>query len=236
MLGEEAPAVTHVVLLGDIFDFWFEYRHVVPGGFHRLLCALRGLADLGKEVVMFPGNHDFWLGEYFPRELGVRIAAERETWDTGRTRILLTHGDGLDPKDHGYHLLKRLLRNRFAISAFKLIHPEVAFWLARVVSRLSRRSAEHRCTWTNDRYLSFARRSIGSGTDVVVVAHTHTAQTVDVAPGILVNPGDWLRRRSYAVIDQSGAAVFTWPDRRRLPLQPLAEIGNPPLGGGKANP
>lgn len=236
MLASEAPSATHIVLLGDVFDFWFEYPHVVPGGFHRLLCVLRHLVDQGKDVVMFPGNHDFWLGDFFPREIGVRVARERETWDIGGTRVILTHGDGLDPGDRGYHLLKRVLRNRLAIAAFSMVHPEVAFWLARNVSRISRESAEHKRAWTNDRYLPFTRRMVAEGIDMFVVAHTHTAQTVKLERGILVNPGDWLRRRSYAVVSASGAAVFVWPDRKSLPLQPLSEIGNPPLGGGKVNP
>ncbi|MBN1424415.1 UDP-2,3-diacylglucosamine diphosphatase [Candidatus Fermentibacteria bacterium] len=233
MLAVEAPRATHIVLLGDIFDFWFEYPHVVPGGFHRLLCALRDLVGQGKDVVLFPGNHDFWLGNFFPREIGVRVAEEREIWNVGARRIMLTHGDGLNPSDRGYHLLKRLLRNRAAIRAFGLLHPEVAFWLARSVSRLSRQSAEYKRTWKNDRYIPFARRCIAEGIDTVVVAHTHTAQTVDLAPGLLVNPGDWLRRRSFARIDAERTGVLTWPERSVLPLQALSEIGTAPLGGGK---
>lgn len=233
MLALEAPRATHIVLLGDVFDFWFEYRHVVPGGFHRLLCTFRDLVDRGKEVVLFPGNHDFWLGDFFPRELGVHIAAERETWGMGDQRILLTHGDGLDPGDRGYHLLKRVLRNRAAILAFSAVHPEVAFWVARVVSRLSRKTAARKRTWSNRRYLPFAASRVGEGIDVVVVAHTHTAQVVDLAPGLFVNPGDWLLRRTYAVIGGSDAGVFTWPDRQRVPVQTVAEIDAPPLGGGK---
>lgn len=185
---------------------------------------------------MFPGNHDFWLGDFFPRELGIRVAAEREIWTLGNLRVLLTHGDGLDPDDHGYHLLKRLLRNQAAIFLFGMLHPEVAFWLARTVSGISRRSAKYKRTWINDRYLPFAQTMISQGISVVVAAHTHTAQVIDVAPGHFVNPGDWLRRRTYAILDASGAAVYTWPERRRLPVQPTGEITDPPLGGGKGHP
>ncbi len=233
MLEVEAPHATHVVLLGDIFDFWFEYVHVVPGGFHRLLARLGDLVEEGKEVVLFPGNHDFWLGEFFPRELGVRVAAEREVWGVGARRVLLTHGDGLDPSDHGYHLLKRVLRNRAAIAAFRTIHPEVAFLLARTISSFSRKAAQRKRSWKNVRYLPFATRCVAEGVDTVVVAHTHTAQVVDLAPGLLVNPGDWLRKRTYALVGEAGAEVLVWPERRRIPVQTVAEMDQPPLGGGK---
>ncbi len=230
LFSAEASGISHVVLLGDIFEFWFEYPYLAPKGYHGLLWELRKLTESGKVVVFFPGNHDYWLGDFFHREIGVRVADELEVWVLGKRSIALTHGDGCDPEDKGYHLLKRILRARMAIKAFQLIHPELAFAIARFVSKLSRDAATKKREWSNSRFLSFAISMLEQDIDAVIVGHSHTAQMVDLETGLLVNTGNWLRNPTYCIVSEEETEVRLWPSEDPLPLQPKSEIENPPLG------
>lgn len=232
MLASEATNATHVVLLGDVFDFWFEYPHLVPNSHHRLLWDLRTLVVAGKKVIFFPGNHDYWIGDFYERELGMRVARNLETWSMGDQTIVLTHGDGCDPHDRGYHLLKRILRARLAIKAFSLVHPEVAFAIARVVSALSRKASEKKKTWHNSRFMPFASRMFTRGVDAVIVGHSHTPQIVDTGSGLLINSGDWLKHMTYCMVTEKVIELRAWPSRECLPIQGVADFENPPLSEG----
>lgn len=226
----EAPSITHVVLLGDIFEFWFEYGHMIPKGYHGLLWELRKLSEAGKSVVFFPGNHDYWFDGFFPNELGIRIADELELWVVGNRTYALTHGDGRDPHDRGYHLLKAVLRAKIAIVAFRLVHPELAFAVARIVSRFSRNAAKERSDrWSNSRFLSFAKSMFQQGVDVVIVGHSHRAQIINLQDGLLVNTGNWHRHTVYTAATSREISVRVWPSGNAIPVQPLEDIDNPPL-------
>ena len=129
---------------GDLFDFWFEYGHAIPKRFVRVLQALGELRRRAVPVTYVGGNHDFWIGNYLERELDVTFTDEALTLELQGRRIFLAHGDGLGPGDHGYKLLKRLLRNRLARGLFRWIHPDVGIPLATTVSHTSRHPAPHR--------------------------------------------------------------------------------------------
>jgi UDP-2,3-diacylglucosamine hydrolase len=231
LFEEMAPAISHVVLLGDIFEFWFEYGHVIPKGYHDLLWELKKLSYAGKNVVFFPGNHDYWLNSFFPDSLGVRVADDLELWVVDERVFALTHGDGRDPHDLGYRLLKAVLRAKPAIAAFRLVHPELAFAIARIVSRFSRNAAKEKSRrWSNSRFLSFSRSMFQQGADAVIVGHSHRAQVIDLEDGFLINTGNWHRHTVYTIATSEEISVRVWPSGRAIPIQTLDDIDNPPLG------
>jgi UDP-2,3-diacylglucosamine hydrolase len=231
LFESEAQEATHVILLGDIFEFWFEYGHMIPKGYHGLLWELRKLSDAGKSVVFFPGNHDYWLNDFFPDALGVRVADELELWVVGNRTYALTHGDGRDPQDRGYHALKAVLRAKAAITAFRLVHPEFAFATARLVSRVSRNASKDKSQrWSNSRFVSFAESLFKQHVDVVIVGHSHRAQIIDLNDGLLVNTGNWHRHTVYSVATSDEISVLVWPSGDAIPVQTLDDIDNPPLG------
>ena len=233
LLSEKSEDATHIVLLGDVFDFWFEYPHVVPRGHFNLLRPLCRFADAGKKVIFFPGNHDYWIGDFFRDELGLFVAAEQEVWVLGDRVIALTHGDGCDPDDRGYHLLKRILRARLSIWGFRLVHPEFAFAVARFVSNLSRRAAERKKTWYNSRFMPYAKEQFNRGVDTVIVGHSHTPQLIKTAKGLLVNTGDWLMHHTYGFITADSTKVISAITGDSLPVQTPDDFLNPPLGAGR---
>lgn len=129
-----------IYLLGDIFDFWFEYKHVVPKGFVRFLGTLAHLTDSGIRIHLFCGNHDLWLRDYFQDELGIIVHKQREKLTLYGKTFMLGHGDGLDPKDKKYKFINSIFKNKFCISAFATLHPRWAIAMAQKWSKSSRAS------------------------------------------------------------------------------------------------
>ncbi len=125
-------------LVGDIFDFWFEYRDVIPKGFIRLQGQLANMVDAGIQVIIFTGNHDMWMFDYFGQELGVEIVREPRQYQIGDHTFLIGHGDGLGPGDKAHKLLKRVFENRVCQRLFGFLHPYIGIGIATRWSKGSR--------------------------------------------------------------------------------------------------
>lgn len=129
-----------IFFLGDIFDFWFEYKYVVPKGFVRFLGKLTQMADNDCAIHFFCGNHDIWIRDYFEKDLGFIVHRSNSTIIMNQKTFLIGHGDGLDPSDKKYKLLNKIFKNRFCISLFACLHPRWAFAIGTNWSRKSRHS------------------------------------------------------------------------------------------------
>ena len=127
-----------IYLVGDIFDFWWEYKYTIPKGQTRLLGKVAELTDSGIAVHFFTGNHDLWMKDYFIQELGVSVNHEPIKKKYNNKSFLIGHGDGLGPGDGWYKFLKKCFKNPFLIWCFKTLHPNLGFWIAR---RSSKRAA-----------------------------------------------------------------------------------------------
>lgn len=208
-------------IVGDLFDYWFEYRSVVPKGYVRLLGTLAGLTDAGISITYLAGNHDFWMRGYLHEELGIAISSEPIERNFNGKRFYISHGDGVDPTDRGYRFLKRVFRNRANIALFSLLHPDFASRIARWSSHTSRKHTSQKPR--EDQYLhEFAAGKIRQGFDVVVMGHSHVPTIQEVSGGTYVNLGDWMRHNTYAVFDGRMIRLHSWnagPSRssRRTP-------------------
>ena len=202
-------------LLGDVFEFWFEYRHVVPRGFVRLLGKLAELRDAGLEIHYFTGNHDLWMRDYFERELGIPLhhRPQRYTWD-GK-HFLIGHGDGLGPGDKGYKRMKRVFRNPLAQWTYARLHPNFAIGLARRVAQLSRShtgASEDRFFGPEREWLAqYSERKLAQAPelDYFVFGHRHLPIDLTLSNGRsrYVNLGDWLHYQTYAKWDGESLRV-----------------------------
>ena len=130
-----------IFLLGDIFDFWFEYRKVIPKGFTRFQGKIAELKDRGIEIVFFSGNHDMWMFDYFPSQFGIPVFHKPEKFEIDGRRFYLGHGDGLGPGDNNYKRLKKIFRNRLCQRAFAFLHPSIGIGIAQRWSKRSRISS-----------------------------------------------------------------------------------------------
>jgi UDP-2,3-diacylglucosamine hydrolase len=183
---------THVVILGDLFDYWFDYRTVIPKGFWEVLAALAGLRRHGVTVDYVIGNHDFGHWRFFREELGIEpLGTDIERCWHGK-RFYIAHGDGKIPGDWGYALLRSVLRNPLAQSLYRWLHPDVGISLARWVSHGSRRYAGPSAERLSYALESFAAERIRQGYDVVVLGHSHIPVLKPLETGWYANPGGWL--------------------------------------------
>jgi UDP-2,3-diacylglucosamine hydrolase len=193
-------------IVGDLFDFWFEYRKVVPKGYVRILGKLAEISDAGIPVHFFVGNHDMWMNGYFESELGIPVYHEPREFIFNDKRFLVGHGDGLGPGDHGYKLLRRIFRNPLCRSLFGILPPVFGIGLAEYSSRRSRAS-----TGSEDLFLGEDREWLvihcrevlrKQHVDYFVFGHRHLPIDREVGPGSrYLNLGDWLRYDTYAVFD-----------------------------------
>ncbi|HLF19996.1 MAG TPA: UDP-2,3-diacylglucosamine diphosphatase [Bacteroidota bacterium] len=199
-------------IVGDLFDYWFEYTSVVPKGYFRLFTKLSQLTERGIEVSFIAGNHDFWLKGYFEDELGVKVFLGPIEREINGKRFLIHHGDGLLKNDTGYRILKTVLRNRVSIFLFSLIHPDIAGAVARWSSRKSRSHTSKRPIEEGD-MIDFAEEKIRDGFDAVIMGHNHMPQYRKVGKGIYVNLGDWIIENTYAVFDGKEVELKRWNRR-----------------------
>ncbi len=206
--------VSHLYILGDLFDFWFEYRTVVPNTAPGVVSALRRLVVSGVKVVFLAGNHDYWSGPYLRDGIGMELHPDGLTVEHQGRRLYLHHGDGLYPDDHGYRLLKKVLRNRLIIALFRLIHPDLAACIARITSSTSRKylaPPPGRDEVYANLFRAIADTRLAEGFDAAVYGHSHVALAEKRAEGTLVLLGDWIARSTYAVLEHGVFTLHEWP-------------------------
>lgn len=196
-----------IFLIGDVFDFWFEYKRVIPRGFVRLQGKIAELTDSGIPVHWFIGNHDMWIFDYIPKELGVKMYKTEIERDFSGKKFFIGHGDGLGPGDKGYKFIKKVFRNKVCQWLFARLHPNFGIGLANFFSRKSRVA-----TGTNDAkfygedkemLIQFCKTTLKSKHyDYFVFGHRHLPIEFDLPENSkYINIGDWISYFSYAVFD-----------------------------------
>lgn len=218
LLQEAEKDAESVVFVGDMFDFWFTYKHVVPKGYTRLLGQLAVMADKGIELHYFIGNHDMWIFDYFSTELGMKMHDGIECLHYQGKRILVGHGDGLDPKDKKYNLIKKIFRNRVNQWLFARVHPGIGFGIATRWSHKSRESHGSDCQNykgdENEAIFQYCLKRLRKEPyDYFVFGHRHGQVVRDVRTGernaTYVNVGNWIEERDYAVLENGELKVMS---------------------------
>jgi len=195
-----------IYLMGDIFDFWFEYDKVIPKGFVRLQGKIAELTDAGIQVTLFKGNHDMWMFTYFQQELGVNIVSDELVITRGGKQFFLHHGDGLGPGDAKYKILKRFFRSRFCQWLFARLHPNLGMGLANYWSRNSRMANVKKEQFESEDkewLVQYCREVLQKQHyDYFIFGHRHLPLDIQLnAKSRYVNLGEWMNYSSYAVFD-----------------------------------
>jgi len=196
-----------IFIVGDLFDFWFEYKKVVPKGFVRVLGKLADITDSGIPIHFFVGNHDMWMDGYFEQELNIPVYHSPQVFEYNDKKFLVGHGDGLGPGDHGYKMLKKLFRNPVAKFLFGIIPPYIGMGIAHYSSRGSRSmtgSSDEKFLGEDKEWLiTYCREQLKTNYfDYFIFGHRHLP--IDFMlndKSRYINLGDWIRYNSYAVFD-----------------------------------
>ncbi len=181
-----------LVIVGDLFDYWFEYKYVIPKYYYRILTALKELRMKGIKIEYLMGNHDFGHKTFFREELDIPVYNNDIQRNYGTKKFYISHGDGKNYNDTGYKILKKILRNPFAQWLYGLLHPDIAVGLASKSSKKSRKYTAKKQWGEGDGMEDFAKKQFKIGYDIVIVGHRHKATFKNTGEGIFIDLGGWL--------------------------------------------
>lgn len=196
-----------IFLLGDLFDFWFEYRTVVPKGFVRVLGKLAELSDSGIPIYFFVGNHDLWMRDYFEKELNIPTYRDSREFEFNGKVFLIGHGDGKGPGDKGYKRMKKVFTNPFFKWLFRWLHPEIGMRLAQYLSvknKIISGDEDKKFLGEEKEWLAqYARRKLETKHyDYFIFGHRHLPMEIKVGQNsTYFNLGDWISHFTYGVFD-----------------------------------
>ena len=206
-----------IFLMGDLFDFWFEYKRVIPKGFVRIQAKIAELCDSGIPVHLFTGNHDMWMFDYLPKELGVKLYREPITREFNGKKFFLGHGDGLGPGDKRYKLIKRFFAGRFCQWSFARLHPNFGIRLGNYFSsksRVSKGTSDEKFLGEEKEWLFlFAKEKLKQEHfDFFIFGHRHLPLDLKVSDtSRYINLGEWVKSNSYAVFDGEKLELKNYP-------------------------
>lgn len=206
-LDEVKHDAAEIYLVGDLFDFWFEYKKAVPRGYVRLLGKLAEIADSGIPILLFTGNHDMWIFDYLPQEIGLTLYREPIEKEYNGKSFFIGHGDGLGPGDHGYKFIKKVFENPLSQWAFARLHPNLGIGAADYFSRKSRASTgESDAVFLgeeNEWLVIFCKEILKKQHfDYFIFGHRHLPLEIDLKQNSrYVNLGDWIQYFTYGMFD-----------------------------------
>jgi UDP-2,3-diacylglucosamine hydrolase len=197
-------------ILGDFFDFWFEYRRVIPQGYFGILTSLKNLTSSGVDVFYLGGNHDYWIGAFLEREVGVCTFTEPLDLRAQGRRIFLAHGDGLAGRDWPYRIFRKALRSRLVSTMYRLLHPDLGLVFAGWVSRMSRNHSEGVAPNAEKLWKDIGRPKFEIGFDTVVMGHIHKPITFSREDKELFVIGDWIDKFTFLVLQDGAFRLEHW--------------------------
>lgn len=202
-------------LLGDLFDFWFEYKTVVPKGFVRVLGKLAELADAGIPIHFFVGNHDMWMLDYLEKEIGITVYYSPQEFTFNGKSFFIGHGDGLGPYDMGYKRMKKIFKNPFFQWCFRWLHPDWGMRLGHYLSVKNKLiSGEEDAIFLgeeNEWLAQYAKKKQQEkARDYYVFGHRHIPLDIPIDQARYINLGDWISHYTYAVFDGKALELKSW--------------------------
>jgi UDP-2,3-diacylglucosamine hydrolase len=195
-------------IVGDLFDYWFEYKRVYQKGYFRTLAALKNLTDNGIKVHYFIGNHDFLHGNFFEKEIGAIMYKDAVSFSLNGKKFFIGHGDCMVENDLGYKILKWVLRNRITQWMYSILHPDFGIWLASRTSKSSREYTTKKDYGEVDGLFETAKKKIEHGSDYVIFGHLHKKVFKHYNDGNYINLGSWLDEPCYGIFNQEGFKII----------------------------
>lgn len=196
-----------LIIVGDLFDFWFEYKYVIPNTHIELLAKIKSIVKKGNTVRLIAGNHDFVFGDFFRKDLGVIIHMDPISLQIGDKLFYIAHGDGVAKKDGAYRLMKRVFRHPLSITLYKSLHPTLAFAFAHYISGLSRNNRPIKDR--DNEYIAYAEPLLDVH-DYVIMGHTHRPMEHHRGDKAYINTGDWFRSFTYVKFENGILTLEKW--------------------------
>jgi len=197
-------------ILGDLFDYWFEYKRVYQKGYFRTLTALQDVAEKGIQIHYFIGNHDFLHRDFFSTEFGIIMHEDPISVILNGKKFYIGHGDGLVKNDVGYKILKTVLRNKFVQKLYSLLHPDIGIAIASKTSKTSREYTKNKDYGEIDGIQTAAKQKIDEGYDYVIFGHSHQRSFEKYKGGTYINLGSWIDAPCYGKFISEKYELIDW--------------------------
>ena len=202
-------------LLGDLFDFWFEYSKVVPKGFVRILGKLANISDKGIPIYFFVGNHDLWMNDYFTKELNIKVFFSPQEFTINEKSFLIGHGDGIGPGDYGYKRMKKIFTNPIMKIFFRWIHPDLGVKLAQYLSinnKLISGNYDRKYNGPENEIIFqyVIKKNKEKFRDFYVFGHRHLPLEIPLNESRYINLGDWITHFTYAEFSDKNFSIKKW--------------------------
>ena len=197
-------------ILGDLFDYWFEYKRVYQKGYFRTLTALKAVAEKGIQIHYFIGNHDFLHQDFFTTEFGIKMHEDPIAVTLNGKNFYIGHGDGLVTNDVGYKILKAVLRNKFSQKLYSWLHPDLGIAIASKTSKSSREYTKKKNYGEVDGIEAAAKQKIEEGYDYVIFGHTHERSLKQFNGGTYINLGSWIDQPCFGKFESDKFVVIDW--------------------------
>jgi len=216
-LDEIKHDATEIFLVGDLFDFWFEYKRAIPKGFVRFQGKIAEITDSGIPIHVFTGNHDMWIFDYLPKELGIKLYREPiiRTWN--EQKFYIGHGDGLGPGDKGYKFIKKVFASKLCQWFFERLHPNFGIWIANLSSSTSRAATsieDRKFLGEENEWLAIYSKeflSVNPDINYFVFGHRHLPMEIKVGEkSTYFNLGEWINYNTYLVFDGEKCILKTY--------------------------
>ena len=223
-LERESPELSALYIIGDLFDFWIEYKQAIRPDYFLVLHHLKSLIDSGVSVHYLAGNHDFALGPFLEQIIGMSIYPGAISCEIQGQNIYMYHGDGLQASDFGYRLLKKILRFPLNQQFYKLLHPAIGVPLGSLVSGSSRK---YRKTFPENLFNEYrlsARRLLKKKYDIVIYGHIHYPELIRFSVGTYCNTGAWLQHNTYALLENGTISLYRYRDGVSAETLPVQEL------------
>jgi len=200
--------------VGDLFDFYFEYPDVIPKAYTDFYDKALNMKKNGVDLHFQTGNHDYWFQDFLDKNIMDKIYTDDLDIIIGGKRFYITHGDGILSWDHGYRILKKIIRSKIFISMFRWVHPTIAYKIARFVSR-SGQEDTNEANFNNNVKIelqNFAKKKFDNGFDYMISGHYHLGKMFNINQGKLAVLGDWFHRPSYAKFNGKDLSFVFWEE------------------------
>ncbi len=199
-------------IVGDLFDFWFEYKHVIPKAYFDTLTVLNEVKLNGVDLHFVPGNHDFWVREFLDKTLFNQIHPDGFITEISGKRFLISHGDGLLSWDRGYRILRNVLRSRLFVFLYRWIHPDLGYAIAKHFSRngnYNHHTLEYNQAVVAD-LTEYCEEQCNNGIDYIIMGHYHQHREIQLENGQFLILGDWIKYHSYGYFDGEQLSLKSW--------------------------
>ena len=199
-------------IVGDLFDYWFEYKYFIPKNYFDILSKINEMKTRGIDINFIPGNHDYWIKNFGYDELFTNIYPNGAKIMINDKKIFVSHGDGILKNDYGYRFLKTILRNKFFIFSFSLIHPDLGYIIAKKFSKknFSKPISHDKINILKEKLTAFSNNKINDGFDYIILGHYHLREKINIKKSKLILLGDWIKWKSYAVFDGKKLELKEW--------------------------